>query len=91
MTQEEAWYFRHNDFHRIARPLPRKLVARLNAVTDEQIATLAEPVVWETGTTSRTTRNDVLKDDPEKILVRGERAYTGHPHPFPSPKKGKKT
>ena len=43
MTQEEAWYFRHNGFHRIARPLPRKLVARLNAVTDEQIATLAGP------------------------------------------------
>ena len=47
MTQEEAWYFRHNGFHRIARPLSRKLVARLNAVTDEQIATLAEPVEWE--------------------------------------------
>ena len=27
--------------------------------------------------------HDVLKDDPEKILVRGERVYTGHPHPFP--------
>ena len=27
--------------------------------------------------------HDVLKDDPEKILVRGERIYTGHPHPFP--------
>jgi ectoine hydroxylase-related dioxygenase (phytanoyl-CoA dioxygenase family) len=26
--------------------------------------------------------HDVLKDDPEKILIRGERAYTGHPHPF---------
>ena len=24
--------------------------------------------------------HDVLKDDPEKILVRGERIYTGHPH-----------
>ena len=35
--------------------------------------------------------HDVLKDDPEKILVRGERAYTGHLHPFPSPEKGKKT
>ena len=35
--------------------------------------------------------HDVLKDDPEKILVRGERAYTGHPHPFPNPKKGQKT
>ena len=33
--------------------------------------------------------HDVLKDDPEKILVRGERAYTGYPHPFSSPKKGK--
>ena len=27
--------------------------------------------------------HDVLKDDPEKTLVRGERVYTGHPHPFP--------
>lgn len=27
--------------------------------------------------------HDVLKDDPEKIIVRGERIYTGHPHPFP--------
>ena len=27
--------------------------------------------------------HDVLKDDPEKILVRGERIYTGHPSPFP--------
>ena len=34
--------------------------------------------------------HDVLKDDQEKILVRGERAYTEHPHPFPNPEKGKK-
>ena len=27
--------------------------------------------------------HDVLKQDPEKILVRGQRVYTGHPHPFP--------
>ena len=27
--------------------------------------------------------HDVMKDDPEKVLVRGERIYTGHPHPFP--------
>lgn len=67
MTQEEAWYFRHNGFHRVARPLPRKLVARLNAVTDEQIATLAEPVVWETGTNSR-ARQDVRRLS--KILAR---------------------
>lgn len=26
----------------------------------------------------------VDKNDPEKILVRGERVYTGHPHPFPN-------
>jgi hypothetical protein len=26
--------------------------------------------------------HDVLKDDPEKILVRGERIYTGHAHPL---------
>ena len=26
--------------------------------------------------------HDVFKDDPEKILVRGERIYTGHPHPL---------
>ena len=82
MTKEEAWYFRHNGFHRVALTLPRRLVARLNAVTDEQIAPLAEPVVWETSTSSRTPE--------DVILVRGERAYTGHPHPFPSPKKGKK-
>ncbi len=35
--------------------------------------------------------HDVSKDDPENILVRGERVYTGHPHPFLSPEKGKKT
>ena len=29
--------------------------------------------------------HDVLKEDPEKTLVRGERIYTGHPHPFPGP------
>lgn len=29
--------------------------------------------------------HDVLKDDPEKVIVRGERVYTGHPHPFPNP------
>jgi phytanoyl-CoA hydroxylase len=27
--------------------------------------------------------HDVFKDDPEKILVRGERIYAGHQHPFP--------
>lgn len=26
--------------------------------------------------------HDVIKDDPEKILVRGKKAYTGHPHPL---------
>jgi phytanoyl-CoA hydroxylase len=26
----------------------------------------------------------VDKNDPEKIIVRGERVYTGHPHPFPN-------
>ncbi|MEE3233074.1 MAG: phytanoyl-CoA dioxygenase family protein [Candidatus Latescibacterota bacterium] len=26
--------------------------------------------------------HNVIKDDPEKILVRGERIYTGHPHPY---------
>lgn len=29
--------------------------------------------------------HDVVKDDPEKILVRGEKVYTGHPHPYPIP------
>ena len=28
--------------------------------------------------------HDVVKEDPEKILVRGEKAYTGHPHPYPT-------
>jgi hypothetical protein len=27
--------------------------------------------------------HDVDKEAPVKILVRGERVYTGHPHPFP--------
>jgi phytanoyl-CoA hydroxylase len=26
--------------------------------------------------------HDVAKEDPEKILIKGERIYTGHPHPF---------
>ncbi|HAA75767.1 TPA: hypothetical protein DCE37_11690 [Candidatus Latescibacteria bacterium] len=28
--------------------------------------------------------HDTLKDDPEKIIVRGERIYTGHTYPWPS-------
>ena len=28
--------------------------------------------------------HDVAKEDPEKVLVRGEHTYTGHPHPFPN-------
>ena len=79
MTQEEAWYFRHNGFHRIARPLSRKLVARLNAVTDEQIATLAEPVVWETSTTSRTPE-DVRRLS--KILARDPVYLEAATHPI---------
>ena len=79
MTQEEAWYFRHNGFHRVARPLPRKLVARLNAVTDEQIATLAEPVVWEIGTTSRTPQ-DVRRLS--KILARNPVYLEAATHPI---------
>jgi hypothetical protein len=27
--------------------------------------------------------HDVEKEDPEKILVRGERVYTGHESPYP--------
>ena len=79
MTQEEAWYFRHNGFHRVARPLPRKLVARLNAVTDEQIATLAEPVVWETGATSRTPQ-DVRRLS--KVLARDPVYLEAATHPI---------
>ena len=26
--------------------------------------------------------HNVFKDDPDKILLRGERIYTGHPLPF---------
>ena len=26
--------------------------------------------------------HDVFKDEPEKVLVRVERIYTGHSHPF---------
>lgn len=26
--------------------------------------------------------HDVIKDDPEKILIHGKKAYTGHPHPL---------
>ena len=29
--------------------------------------------------------HDVVKEDPEKILLRGKRVYTGHPHPFNEP------
>jgi ectoine hydroxylase-related dioxygenase (phytanoyl-CoA dioxygenase family) len=29
--------------------------------------------------------HDVIKDDPEKVLVRGEKVYTGHPHPYSLP------
>ncbi|MDA0747701.1 MAG: phytanoyl-CoA dioxygenase family protein, partial [bacterium] len=28
--------------------------------------------------------HDILKEDPEKILISGEKIYTGHPHPFPA-------
>jgi ectoine hydroxylase-related dioxygenase (phytanoyl-CoA dioxygenase family) len=27
--------------------------------------------------------HNVIKEDPEKILLRGEKIYIGHPHPFP--------
>ena len=27
--------------------------------------------------------HNVIKEDPEKILLRGEKTYIGHPHPFP--------
>ena len=79
MTQEEAWYFRHNGFHRIARTLPKKLVARLNAVTDEQIATLAEPVEWETSTNSRTPQ-DVRRLS--KVLARDPVYLEAATHPI---------
>ena len=26
--------------------------------------------------------HDVAKEDPGKILIKGEKIYTGHPHPF---------
>ena len=27
--------------------------------------------------------HNVIKEDPEKILLRGKKTYIGHPHPFP--------
>ena len=47
LTEEEIWYFKHNGFRRLPECLPDDLVNRLNAVTDEQIDRMIEPVVWE--------------------------------------------
>ncbi|MEC8932836.1 MAG: phytanoyl-CoA dioxygenase family protein [Candidatus Latescibacterota bacterium] len=47
MTDEDIWYFRHNGFHRLAQQLDGPTLRRLNDVTDAQIASMQEPVVWE--------------------------------------------
>lgn len=47
LTEEDLWYFDHTGIHRVPETLPDDLVERLNAVTDEQIRGMIEPVVWE--------------------------------------------
>jgi phytanoyl-CoA hydroxylase len=47
MTDEDLWYFKLNGFYRVRECLPENLVDRLNAVTDEQVRRMQEPIVWE--------------------------------------------
>ena len=47
LTEEDLWYFDRTGIHRVPETLPDDLVERLNAVTDEQIRGMIEPVVWE--------------------------------------------
>lgn len=53
LTDEDLWYFKLNGFYRVRECLPADLVDRLNAVTDDQIQSLREPLVWESTDTRR--------------------------------------
>ena len=70
LTEEDLWYFNLTGFHMVPETLPGDLVERLNAVTDQQIIGMIEPVVWEK--TGSREPDDVRRLS--KILSR-DRAY----------------
>ena len=47
MTDEDIWYFKHSGFCILPERLPDDLVDRLNKVTQSQITSMNEPIVWE--------------------------------------------
>ena len=70
LSEEDLWYFNHTGYYLVPELLPGDLVERLNAVTDEQISGMIEPVVWEKSGTREP--NDIRRLS--KILSR-DRAY----------------
>ena len=78
LTEEEIWYFKHNGFRCLPECLPDDLVDRLNAVTDEQIDRMIEPVVWEKRETR--TPGDVRRLS--KIIARDPVYLEAASHPI---------
>lgn len=78
LNEEDLWYFKTNGFYRIKETLPEELVDRLNHVTDTQIETMQEPIVWE----NRTTREPSGVRRLSKILDRDEAYLEAASHPI---------
>jgi len=78
MTDEDRWYFKTNGFYRVRECLPTELVDRLNAVTDEQIRAVREPVVWEN--TDNRRPGDIRRLS--KILARDHTYLEAATHPI---------
>ncbi|MFT5370034.1 MAG: hypothetical protein ACI8V2_005013, partial [Candidatus Latescibacterota bacterium] len=78
LTEEDLWYFKTNGFYRIPETLPEDLINRLNEVTDQEIAHMREPIVWEDKTSQ--TPEDVRRLS--KILQRDEAYLEAGSHPI---------
>ena len=47
LSDEDLWYCKQNGYYRLPELLPDDLVDRLNLATDDEIAAMKEPIIWE--------------------------------------------
>ena len=78
LTEEDLWYFKTNGFYRVREVLPERLIDRLNAVTDQEIEQMREPLVWE----NKTSRSPKDVRRLSKILHRDDVYLEAGSHPL---------
>ncbi len=85
--QRDNFYYSDNYYRAVPIPMPRGGVLLFNDCCYHGSDTNSSDHSRRSMTVAYRAHDahDVIKDDPEKVLVRGEKVYTGHPHPYSLP------